>query len=185
MRSCFNNGRKLIKNLQVCFAFVFWSCHVACGILVTCPGLEIGPSPTKAPSPNHWSAREFPSQFYLWWWKTRNNQFQEHVHKKGLIKLILVHHTMEHEATILNNSAEAYLLTWKDVQVILFFEQKGGYKSLILGMFIFHKKRIIETYTYTFGEMKFICQILVLWVLWFPLFTSLIYQFYSDPPLLA
>lgn len=82
-----------------------------------------------------------------------------------MIKLILVHHTMEHEATILNNSAEAYLLTWKDVQVILFFEQKAGYKSLILSMFIFHKKRIIETYTYTFGEMKFICQILVLWVL--------------------
>ena len=29
---------------------------------------------------------------------------------------------MEHEAAILNNSAEAYLLTWEDVQVILCIE---------------------------------------------------------------
>ena len=30
-------------------------------ILVPWPGIEPGPSAVKAPSPNHWTAREFPN----------------------------------------------------------------------------------------------------------------------------
>ena len=35
--------------------------RTACGILVPRPGIEAGPSAVKAPSPNHWPAREFPT----------------------------------------------------------------------------------------------------------------------------
>ena len=38
----------------------FWLPCKACGILVPRPGIEPGPSAVKAPSPNHWTAREFP-----------------------------------------------------------------------------------------------------------------------------
>ena len=50
------------------FFFFFFSNKVflllatlACGILVSLPGLNPGPSPVKARSPNHWTTREFPS----------------------------------------------------------------------------------------------------------------------------
>ena len=33
----------------------------ACGILVPQPGIEPRPSAVKAWSPNHWTAKEFPS----------------------------------------------------------------------------------------------------------------------------
>ena len=33
---------------------------MACGILVPGPGIEPGPSTVRAPSPNHWTAREVP-----------------------------------------------------------------------------------------------------------------------------
>ena len=33
---------------------------VMCGILVSRPGIESGPSAVKVQSPNHWTAREFP-----------------------------------------------------------------------------------------------------------------------------
>ena len=33
---------------------------MACGILVPEPGIEPGPTAVKAPSPNHWTAKEFP-----------------------------------------------------------------------------------------------------------------------------
>ena len=38
---------------------------MACGILVPQPGIEPGPSAVKAPSPNHWSAREFPVIYFM------------------------------------------------------------------------------------------------------------------------
>ena len=33
---------------------------MACGILVPQPGMEPRPPAVKAPSPNHWTDREFP-----------------------------------------------------------------------------------------------------------------------------
>ena len=42
------------------FFFSFWPRSEACGILVPRPGIEPGPIALKAPSPNHWTAREFP-----------------------------------------------------------------------------------------------------------------------------
>ena len=43
------------------FIYLFiWLHHMACGILVSQPGIEPVPSAVKAPSPNHWIAREFP-----------------------------------------------------------------------------------------------------------------------------
>ena len=33
---------------------------LACGILVSRPGIEPGPPAVRAQSPNHWTAREFP-----------------------------------------------------------------------------------------------------------------------------
>ena len=35
---------------------------MACGILVPWPGIEPGATAVKAPSPNHWTTREFPEQ---------------------------------------------------------------------------------------------------------------------------
>ncbi|XP_054940556.1 nuclear factor 1 A-type isoform X11 [Physeter macrocephalus] len=40
-------------------------CHAACGILVPPPGIEPWPSSVKAQSPNHWTAREFPTRNYF------------------------------------------------------------------------------------------------------------------------
>ena len=38
-------------------SFIYF--HVACGILVPRPGIESKPLAVKAPSPNHWTTREF------------------------------------------------------------------------------------------------------------------------------
>ena len=38
--------------------FFFWSCHVACGILVPSPGIELMPSSLEVQSLNHWTTRE-------------------------------------------------------------------------------------------------------------------------------
>ena len=38
----------------------FWSLCAACGVSVPQLGMEPGPSAVKAPSLNHWTAREFP-----------------------------------------------------------------------------------------------------------------------------
>ena len=40
--------------------YFFWPPRAACGILVPQLGVGPGPSAVKAPSPNHWTAREFP-----------------------------------------------------------------------------------------------------------------------------
>ena len=49
----------------------FWLRHRACGILAPQPGIEPRPSAVKVWSPNHWTARKFPSKlllclFYKW-----------------------------------------------------------------------------------------------------------------------
>ena len=45
--------------------WVFWPCHVACGILVPRPVIEPGPSAVKAWGPNLWTAREFPGDEFV------------------------------------------------------------------------------------------------------------------------
>ena len=54
-----NNGRDTFLFFSFFFSF-FWPSRVACGILVPRLGIEPGPSVVKAPSLNHWTAREFP-----------------------------------------------------------------------------------------------------------------------------
>ena len=39
---------------------LFWPHHTGCEILVPRPEIEPRPSAVKAPSPNHWTAREVP-----------------------------------------------------------------------------------------------------------------------------
>ena len=46
------------------FLIYFWLRHTACRILVPRPGIEPVPSAVKALSPNHWTAREFPTSFF-------------------------------------------------------------------------------------------------------------------------
>ena len=41
-------------------AFCFWPHCVACGVLVPQPGIKLGPTAMKAPSPNHQTVREVP-----------------------------------------------------------------------------------------------------------------------------
>ena len=50
--------------LNLFFIFYFWLCHRACGILVPRPGIEPGATAVRAPSPNHWTARELLSCFF-------------------------------------------------------------------------------------------------------------------------
>ena len=52
----------VITNLNIFFNlpfFFFWP-HMAWGMLVPRPGIKSGPSAVKAPSPNHWTTKEFP-----------------------------------------------------------------------------------------------------------------------------
>ena len=46
----------------VCVYIYIWLCHVACGIKIPDQGSNPGHSSEslKAPSPNHWTSREFP-----------------------------------------------------------------------------------------------------------------------------
>ena len=43
--------------------FIFWLCHVACGILVTQPGTEPVPPAVEAQCPDHWTAKGIPFYF--------------------------------------------------------------------------------------------------------------------------
>ena len=45
----------------------FWPCCATCGILVPRPGFEPVPPAVEVQSPNHWTAREFPSFTLLKW----------------------------------------------------------------------------------------------------------------------
>ena len=51
------------------FLFLFWLCHVACGILVPRPGIEPALSTVTAPIPNHGTAREFPWIIVIFFYK--------------------------------------------------------------------------------------------------------------------
>ena len=42
------------------WVFFFWLYYTVCRILVPDQRLNIGPSLIRAPSPNHWTTREFP-----------------------------------------------------------------------------------------------------------------------------
>ena len=46
---------------MIAILYFFWPNYAACGILVPQPGIEPRPSAVKAQSPNHWTAREFPT----------------------------------------------------------------------------------------------------------------------------
>ena len=45
--------------------FVYWPCHVPCGILVPQPEIESMPFALKARSLNHWTAREVHGVFFF------------------------------------------------------------------------------------------------------------------------
>lgn len=45
--------------------FFFSLCQIACGILVSWPGIERVPSAVEAQNPHHWTAREVPRRFIL------------------------------------------------------------------------------------------------------------------------
>ena len=49
-----------------CILFYFWLFQVACRILVPQPGIEPGVPAVRVPSPNHWTAGEFPCLPSLW-----------------------------------------------------------------------------------------------------------------------
>ena len=49
------------------FYLLFWPYCVACRILVPRPGTEPRPVAVKAPSPNHWTAREIPRNCSFKW----------------------------------------------------------------------------------------------------------------------
>ena len=59
----------VITNLNIffnlLFFFFFWPL-MAWGMLVPRPGIESGPSAVKAPSPNHWTTKEFPVTPSCW-----------------------------------------------------------------------------------------------------------------------
>ena len=59
-QTCYN-GISIILHFDFVFAFG----HAACGILVSQPGTEPAPSPVKALSLNHWTAREVPIMIIL------------------------------------------------------------------------------------------------------------------------
>lgn len=44
------------------FLILFWSCHVACGILVPQPGMKLMPPEVETRSLNHWIFREVKEQ---------------------------------------------------------------------------------------------------------------------------
>ena len=48
------------------FVFLFLASCMVCGILVSWPASEPGPSAVKALSPNHWTAKELPTPQLLW-----------------------------------------------------------------------------------------------------------------------
>ena len=51
--------------LNFIYFFFFWPLCTACGILIPQAGIEPGPLAVKAPSPNHWTTREFPNGVLL------------------------------------------------------------------------------------------------------------------------
>ena len=60
LSSPLNIGEPGAQTSDLFFFFFFWLCHVACGILVSQPGIETAPLAVRAQSPNRWTARDFP-----------------------------------------------------------------------------------------------------------------------------
>ena len=57
-------GRKVSQGMgPTPHSFVDPATSKACGIFVPQPGIKPGPMAVKAPSPNHWTAREFQGPF--------------------------------------------------------------------------------------------------------------------------
>lgn len=51
----------MVLNSCCCFLlFLFWPQHVACGILIPLPAIELVPTAMKAWNFNYWTTREFP-----------------------------------------------------------------------------------------------------------------------------
>ena len=51
----------LFRHFRDLFFFFFQPCRVACRILVSWPGIKLASPTVEIWSPNHWTAREFPS----------------------------------------------------------------------------------------------------------------------------
>ena len=63
----FSSATDIFPFLKLHFLiFIFWPCHVACGILVPWPGIDPGPLSVRARSPNNWIARKFPQTSFLY-----------------------------------------------------------------------------------------------------------------------
>ena len=57
--------RYAFYNIDFIYFFIFWPLCVAWRILVPRPETEPRHTAVKAPSPNHWTAREFPTRLIL------------------------------------------------------------------------------------------------------------------------
>ena len=65
MRNCIlylNDYFKVTQPIKNIYLFIYWLCRVAYEILVPRPGIEPRSQQLRAWSPNHWTAREFPTQ---------------------------------------------------------------------------------------------------------------------------
>ena len=49
----------------ILFLKIFWPRHTTCGILVPWPRIEPGRLAVKVQSPNHWTAKEFPTIIFI------------------------------------------------------------------------------------------------------------------------
>ena len=68
-----------LHRLPSAFFSPFLWLHLApCGSLVPRPGIEPGPLVVKGPSPNHWTAREFPSPPHFKHYKSEDRPRQQH-----------------------------------------------------------------------------------------------------------
>jgi len=77
---------KLAPNYFRCSFLFFWPCHVSCGILVPCPGIESESPTVEVGHLNHWTTRGVPRCS----WKDVSHRFTVHYHFKSLLGFALV-----------------------------------------------------------------------------------------------
>ena len=65
---------QLFYNEHITHLFIYWPRHAACGTLVPRPGIEPRPKAVKAPSPNHWAAREVSPRIHYFYNKEKTLQ---------------------------------------------------------------------------------------------------------------
>ena len=65
VKQSFNDQVLLICFKGSVYIFFFRSCHTACWILVSQPGIEPVPLTVKVRRLNHWTTREFPGDHFL------------------------------------------------------------------------------------------------------------------------